>query len=70
MITKYLHLTDSYGALIFPGLMTPFLIILMKNFIRSAVPEELFESAKIDGAGISKYTGALYCSSRCPGLLR
>lgn len=70
MITKYLHLTDSYGALIFPGLMTPFLIILMKNFIRSAVPEELFESAKIDGAGISKYTGALCCNSRCPELLR
>lgn len=51
MMTKYLRLTDSLGALIFPGLMTPFLIILMKTFIRSAVPEELFEAAKIDGAG-------------------
>lgn len=50
MITNYLHLKDSYLVLILPGLMTPFLIILMKNFIRSAVPDELTESAKIDGA--------------------
>ncbi|UUZ96577.1 carbohydrate ABC transporter permease [Paenibacillus sp. P25] len=50
LMTKYLQLTDSLAALIFPGLMTPFLIILMKTFIKSAVPEELLESAKIDGA--------------------
>lgn len=51
LLTKYLGMLDSYKVLVLPGLMTPFLIILMKNFIRSAVPEELFESAKIDGAG-------------------
>lgn len=50
MITKYLGLLDSYAVLVLPGLMTPFLIILMKNFIKSAVPEELFDSGKIDGA--------------------
>ncbi|MNZ53315.1 Trehalose transport system permease protein SugB [compost metagenome] len=50
LLTKYLKLTDTYTVLIFPGLMTPFLIILMKNFIRSAVPDEVIESAKIDGA--------------------
>jgi len=50
LLTKYLKLTDTYTVLIYPGLMTPFLIILMKNFVRSAVPEEITESAKIDGA--------------------
>ncbi|WP_270167275.1 carbohydrate ABC transporter permease [Paenibacillus sp. SYP-B4298] len=50
LITKYLQLTDTLTVLIYPGLMTPFLIILMKNFIRSAVPDEIVESAKIDGA--------------------
>ena len=50
LLTKYLGLTDTYAVLILPGLMTPFLIILMKNFIRSAVPEEVSESAKVDGA--------------------
>lgn len=68
MITKYLHLTDSYGALIFPGLMTPFLIILMKNFIRSAVPEELFESAKIDGAGDFRIYWRIVLQLSMPGI--
>ncbi|CAN7351189.1 carbohydrate ABC transporter permease [Paenibacillus sp. LjRoot56] len=50
MMTKYLQLTDTYAALIFPGLMSPFLIILMRSFIKSSIPEELTESSKIDGA--------------------
>ncbi|CAI6017812.1 L-arabinose transport system permease protein AraQ [Paenibacillus sp. JJ-100] len=58
MLANYFNLTDTYTVLIFPGLMTPFLIILMKNFIRSAVPDELIESAKIDGANDFR----IYCS--------
>lgn len=50
MYTKYFKLMDTYTILVLPGLMSPFLIILMKNFIRSAVPDEIVESAKIDGA--------------------
>ncbi|WP_159882657.1 carbohydrate ABC transporter permease [Paenibacillus puerhi] len=50
MLTKYFNLMDTYAVLVLPGLMSPFLIILMKNFIRSAVPDEIIESAKIDGA--------------------
>jgi len=50
MLTKYFKLMDTYAILVLPGLMSPFLIILMKNFIRSAVPDEIIESAKIDGA--------------------
>ncbi|WP_438445403.1 carbohydrate ABC transporter permease [Gorillibacterium sp. sgz5001074] len=50
MLTKYFKLMDRFAVLVLPGLMTPFLIILMKNFIRSAVPDEIIESAKIDGA--------------------
>ncbi|MNW23644.1 Trehalose transport system permease protein SugB [compost metagenome] len=62
LLTKYLGLLDSYAVLIFPGLMTPFLIILMKNFIRSSMPDELFDSAKIDGAGDFK----IYCKIVLP----
>ncbi|MNJ51883.1 L-arabinose transport system permease protein AraQ [compost metagenome] len=68
LYTKYLHLTDSYLALIFPGLMTPFLIILMKNFIRTAVPEELFESAKIDGAGDFRIYWRIVLQLSLPGI--
>ncbi|PZD94009.1 carbohydrate ABC transporter permease [Paenibacillus sambharensis] len=50
LITNYLKFTDTMYALIWPSLMTPFLIILMRSFINSAVPDEVIESSKIDGA--------------------
>ncbi|AWB43312.1 sugar ABC transporter permease [Paenibacillus sp. CAA11] len=68
MITKYLQLTDTYAVLILPGLMTPFLVILMKNFIRSAVPEELIESAKIDGAGDFRIYYRIVLQLSMPGI--
>ena len=68
LMTKYLGLLDTYTVLIFPGLMTPFLIILIKNFIRSAVPEELFESAKIDGAGDFKIYYRIVLQLSMPGI--
>ena len=51
MLSKYLHFTNSWMSRIFPLLMTPFLIILMRTFITTAGPGEIMESAKIDGAG-------------------
>lgn len=49
-ITQGLHLRGSYLAVFLQLLMTPWLIILMKNFMRT-VPYEIVESGKIDGAG-------------------
>jgi putative aldouronate transport system permease protein len=50
LMTKFLGLTDNLLALILPPLLSPFLIILMRTFIRTAVPDSIVESAKIDGA--------------------
>lgn len=49
MVQGY-KLRDSYFAVLLPLLMSPFLIILMKNFT-SAIPHEITESGKIDGFG-------------------
>ena len=49
-ISRYLELRGSYLAVFLQLLMTPWLIILMKNFVRS-VPHEIVESGKVDGAG-------------------
>jgi len=68
LMTKYLHLTDSYIALVLPGLMTPFLIILMRSFIKSAIPEELSESAKIDGADDFKIYYRIVLPLAMPGI--
>jgi putative aldouronate transport system permease protein len=68
MYTKYLNLMDTYAVLIIPGLMSPFLIILMKNFIKSAVPEEIFESAQIDGANEFTIYARIVLQLSLPGL--
>lgn len=48
-VSRYLNLKGSYMAVFLQLLMTPWLIILMKNFARS-VPYEITESGKMDGA--------------------
>ncbi|HWK22198.1 carbohydrate ABC transporter permease [Metabacillus halosaccharovorans] len=50
LITQYLDLKDNYLAVLLPGLLSPFLIIMMKAFTKS-IPHEITESAKMDGAG-------------------
>jgi multiple sugar transport system permease protein/putative aldouronate transport system permease protein len=49
-IGRDLGLRGNYLAVFLPLLMTPWLIILMKNFMRT-IPYEIIESGKIDGAG-------------------
>jgi len=50
LMTRYLHLQDTYAALIIPLLGPIFYIFLMRTFFQQ-LPESLVESAKIDGAG-------------------
>jgi putative aldouronate transport system permease protein len=50
VLTRYYHLSNKVYALIVPCLMNLFYVFLIRNFF-SAVPVELSEAAKIDGAG-------------------
>lgn len=50
LIVKYMHLKNSYLAILFPIMLSPWLIIMMKSFLKS-VPHAITEAAKIDGAG-------------------
>ena len=47
---QYLHLKDNLLALILPGMVNIFYLLIMRSFV-AAVPIALVESAKIDGAG-------------------
>lgn len=49
LLIKQLGLLDSYWSLILPGLISAFNMIVMRNFFME-LPQELFESARIDGA--------------------
>lgn len=49
LITKYLHLKDNILVYILPSLISPWNMMLLRNFF-ATIPESLAESAKIDGA--------------------
>lgn len=49
LITQYLHLDNTLLVYIIPGLMSPWNVFMARSFF-SDLPEEMIESAKIDGA--------------------
>lgn len=49
LLLKQFHMLNTYWALILPGIASGFSIFLLKGFFDS-LPEELFESAIMDGA--------------------
>jgi putative aldouronate transport system permease protein len=48
-VVKELNMIDSLWALMIPGLVSAFYLIILRDFF-SSVPTELIESAKMDGA--------------------
>ena len=67
LMTQTYHLQDSYLAVLLPLMMSPWLIILMKNFVK-AIPHEITESGKIDGAGDMKIFTSLILPMIKPAL--
>lgn len=51
MNVKYYHLKDTFWILLLSGLVHPQWLIMLRAFIKTTVPEALFDSARIDGAG-------------------
>ena len=49
LMVNLLRLKDSYLAVILPLMVSPWLILLMRNYMKS-IPYSITESAKIDGA--------------------
>lgn len=67
LIVQTLNLRDSYFAILLPLLMSPWLIVLMKNFVKD-IPHEITESGKIDGAGDFRIFYALILPNLKPAL--
>jgi ABC-type glycerol-3-phosphate transport system permease component len=49
LLVKELGLIDTYAALILPGLISAFNLVILRNFFMN-VPQELLDSARVDGA--------------------
>jgi multiple sugar transport system permease protein len=51
IMLSQLHLTNTIWAVILPSLLSPFGVYLMTVYARDAVPDELLDAARVDGAG-------------------
>ncbi len=67
IVNQKLGLLNSLAALVFSGLISGFSILLMRNYFQS-VPYDLWESAKIDGAGDFRIFRTIYVPLSQAGL--
>lgn len=51
LVYAHVHLINSIWGMILPSLVTPVGVYLMRTFIAGAVPRELLDAARVDGAG-------------------
>lgn len=50
LLVKNLGLYDTYAALVMPSLVSAFNLVVLRSFFMN-LPEELYDAAKVDGAG-------------------
>jgi multiple sugar transport system permease protein len=51
LMMSNVNLTNTYWSVLLPSLVSPFGVYLARIYVAAAVPDELLESARIDGAG-------------------
>lgn len=67
VLIQQLGWADTYWGLIVPTLANAQAVLLLRQFIR-ALPDEVFDAARIDGATTGGSTGASSCRCRRPVL--
>lgn len=55
LLVKNLKMLDTVWALLLPGAMSVYNMIVARTFMQSNIPDELLEAAKIDGCSDSKF---------------
>ncbi len=62
-------LIDTPWAVILPSMISPFGLFLMRVYVQSAIPDELIEAARIDGAGEIRIFVKVIVRSLAPGMV-
>lgn len=55
MLVKELHMLNTVWALLIPGALGVYNLIIAKTFIQNSIPDELMEAGKIDGCSDIQY---------------
>lgn len=67
IVADWLDITDSYLAVILPGIFNPFGVFLLRQFMKS-MPDAYMEAAQIDGAGHGKIFLSIIVPMIKPGI--
>lgn len=51
IVSQYLHLKNTLSVLLLVPMFNVLNILILRNFLRGSIPEEMIEAGKIDGAG-------------------
>lgn len=54
-LMRDLHLTNTVWAILLPGAMSVYNMLVMRTYFMNSVPEELHEAAELDGCGHIRY---------------
>lgn len=55
MVVSKLHLINTRWAMIIPGAMSTYNMIICRTYIMNSIPDELYEAAQLDGCTPFKY---------------
>ena len=55
LIVNRLRMVDTFWAMVIPNAVSTFNLIIMRTYFQNSIPEELYESATLDGCGHFRY---------------
>lgn len=69
LLMAKLGLAGSYWSVLLPSLISPFGIFLARVYAQSAVPTDMMEAARIDGAGDARIFTSIALPMMVPGMV-
>ncbi|MCQ2436861.1 MAG: carbohydrate ABC transporter permease [Clostridia bacterium] len=51
-VIQDLHLLNTVWCLILPGMLGPYNLVICRSYFENSIPEEIYESAQLEGAGM------------------
>jgi multiple sugar transport system permease protein len=69
LLVSKVHMTNTYWSVLLPSVVSPFGVYLSRIYAAAAVPDELLEAARVDGAGDVRTFFTLGLRLMSPGLV-
>lgn len=69
LLMSQIGLAGTYWSILLPTMISPFSIYLAWIFSMAAIPDEVLESGRLDGAGEARLFGSLALPMLVPGLI-